>query len=78
MCGAIACYLTNISLIRAYVKMRTGEFDTTEVSPGVQAWELTAGTGIVPVWVSLIGMFGICFLLAIPFELSRWRWIILV
>jgi predicted acyltransferase len=70
--GAIICYLVSNLLIQAYVRRRTGEFDTAEVSPGVQAWELTAGRVVVPRWVSALGLFSLCFALAILFELTRW------
>jgi len=40
--------------------------------PGIQKWELTAGTGIVPKWVPCIGIVSIAFFLASPFELVAW------
>lgn len=52
----------------AIIQRKVG-LDTREVAPGVQAWEQTAGRGIVPRWVSFVGVLGMCFLLAIPFSL---------
>ena len=72
LAGALICYLVNVALIKAYIIRHDGYFDTTEVEPGVQAWELTAGSGVVPRWVSVLGLMSPCFLLAIPFELLRW------
>lgn len=69
---AVVCYAVSALLIGAFIKRRTGSFDTTDALPGVQAWELTAGTGMVPMWVSWIGLAGICFALAIPFEGIAW------
>lgn len=58
----IALYLTNIFLIRYYIKKRASgvvELDELYGKPmkdGEYLWEKTAGTGIVPKWVSFIGI----------------------
>lgn len=53
-------YLLNVLLIKHYIRKRTPDFASTEeVLPGVQKWELTAGVGIVPKWVSVIGLLAI-------------------
>lgn len=50
-------YLLNIGLIQYFIKRRTPDFASSEeVIPGVQKWEMTAGLGIVPKWVSVIGL----------------------
>lgn len=57
---AVVLYLVNITLIQLYIKKRASDFASSdEVMPGVQAWELTAGLGIVPKWVSWIGLLAI-------------------
>jgi hypothetical protein len=68
--GLVFCYVVSASLTRAYIERRAPEFASNEEAvPGLQAWELTAGTGIVPKWVSWVGMLGMGFALAMPFEL---------
>ena len=54
----IILYFLNIFLIRAYI----GEKAPDTLDNG--SWELTAGTGIVPKWVSVIGLIGMGFILA--------------
>ena len=67
--GAV-CYVVSGMLTHAYIEKRAPEFlRDGEVMPGVKNWELTAGVGIVPRWVSLIGVIGMGFALASPFEL---------
>ncbi|MEW6614668.1 MAG: hypothetical protein AB1401_04295 [Thermodesulfobacteriota bacterium] len=57
---AVVLYLVNIALIQLFIKKRTPNFASNdEVVPDVQAWELTAGLGIVPKWVSWIGLLAI-------------------
>jgi len=57
---AIFFYLLNIILIQYFIKKKTPDFASTkEAFPGVQKWELTAGVGIVPKWVSAIGLLSI-------------------
>ncbi len=43
-------YFLNINLIRFFIKARNPEFANDE------DWESTAGLGIVPKWVSVIGL----------------------
>ena len=52
-----------------YIRNRAPDFASKqEVAPGVPMWYLTAGTGVVPNWVSIIGLLSFAFLLAIPLE----------
>ena len=55
---AICLYFLNVALIRYFIKKRAPEFAND------QMWEATAGTGIVPKWVSSIGLFSISALIA--------------
>lgn len=67
---AILLYVLNSVLIKRYISRRAPAFASTEdVEPGVQAWELTAGAGIVPRWVSGIGLAAFACLLALLFPL---------
>jgi hypothetical protein len=50
--AGIVLYFLNIFLVRAYIGQRAP--DTLEND----TWESTAGTGIVPRWVSVLGLFG--------------------
>jgi len=73
---AAVLYIINAILIKRYIETRTPEFASTEeVSGGKQKWELTAGTGVVPKWVSWIGLAAIASLLALllPFFASLFR-----
>jgi hypothetical protein len=73
---AAVLYVTNVLLIQWYIQRRAPEFASTEeVIPGTQKWELTAGTGIVPKWASIIGLAAIASLvaLAMPFVASLLR-----
>ena len=58
---AVLLYLLNIGLIQYFIKSRTPDFASSEevIPPGVQKWEMTAGLGIVPKWVSVIGLLSI-------------------
>ena len=57
---AILLYFLNVMLIQYFIKKRTSDFSSSEeVLPGVQKWELTAGLGVVPKWVSIIGLLAI-------------------
>jgi L-lactate permease len=57
---AILLYLLNTVLIQYFIRRRTLDFASSEeVLPGTQKWELTAGLGIVPKWVSVIGLLAI-------------------
>lgn len=66
--AALVLYIAHNAALYSFLN-RNGGIDTSEVSPGVQAWELTAGSGIVPKWVSLIGLAAAWFVLALPFFL---------
>lgn len=65
---ALLLYSASAMLTQLFISRRVG-FDTSDTGRGMQAWELTAGTGVVPKWVSWIGVAAICFGLAVPFEL---------
>ncbi len=65
-------FVSNYLTVNFVRKRAPGFASKEEVVPGVQAWELTAGTGIVPRWVSFIGLLAIAFVLASPFELFAW------
>jgi hypothetical protein len=57
---AILLHLVSVILIRYFIKKKTPEFASSEeVLPDTQKWELTAGLGIVPKWVSVIGLLSI-------------------
>ena len=61
--GAVL-YVLNSLLIRHYIAKRAPDFAShEEVRPGVQMWELTAGWGVVPRWVSRLGILGLAFLI---------------
>ncbi|HEX5758225.1 MAG TPA: hypothetical protein VF121_03445 [Thermoanaerobaculia bacterium] len=67
---AFALYVANSVLMKHYIARRAPDFAShEEFRPGIQKWELTAGTGIVPKWVSLIGLASIAALLALLFPL---------
>ena len=53
-------YLLNISLIQYFIKRKNPDFASNEETfSNIKKWELTAGTGIVPKWVSIIGLLSI-------------------
>ena len=53
-------YLLSVVLIQYFIKKRIPDFAfSEEVFPDIQKWELTAGLGIVPKWVSVIGLLSI-------------------
>ena len=54
--AGLILYFLNIALIRAYIPKRAP--DTLQD----EAWEETAGTGVVPKWESIIGMIGMGFM----------------
>jgi len=63
-------YILNVFLMKHFIQNRAPEFANTDEGPGgIQKWELTAGTGIVPKRGSWIGLASIASLLAllIPF-----------
>jgi len=56
----VLLYLLNVLSIQYFIKKRMPDFASSEeVLPDVQKWELTAGLGIVPKWVSVIGLLAI-------------------
>jgi hypothetical protein len=59
----VVCYVTNGILTGYYIEKRAPDFANSErVFGDVRTWELTAGLGIVPKWVSWIGLMSIaCF-----------------
>ena len=69
----VVCYIVNIILIHHYIAKRTPELlDIEEEVAGKKAWEFTAGLGIVPRWVSYIGLVSIsCFMAAVA--LALWK-----
>lgn len=58
----VACYFLSIFLIRYYIERSSpGLLDQDLAMPKPQRgqeylWEKTAGTGVVPKWVSVIGL----------------------
>lgn len=52
----VVLYFLNVFLIRSYV----GRHNPTLIDS--DEWEDTAGTGVVPKWVSLIGLIGMGFI----------------
>lgn len=56
--AGIILYFVNIFLIRANIMKRAPKTLENE------SWETTAGTGIVPRWVSVIGLIGMGFISA--------------
>jgi hypothetical protein len=63
------CYVSHAILTASFIRKRAPEFLTNEETAfGVQKWELTAGLGIVPKWVSWIGLasFACIFALLMP------------
>jgi hypothetical protein len=68
---SIFLYLLNVALIKYFVKKRTPDFTSSEeVLPGIQKWELTAGLGIVPKWVSVVGLLAISALVTAVLHLA--------
>jgi hypothetical protein len=66
--GAVL-YIVNSVLINWYIERRAPNLAShDDVGFGLEAWELTAGTGVVPRWVSWLGLLSLGFFLAIPFE----------
>lgn len=68
---SFALYFANSVLIRRYIARRAPEFAShAKVGPGgVEKWELTAGSGAVPRWVSYLGLASIASLVALLFPL---------
>lgn len=69
---AVVLHLVSATLTQLFIKKHAPDFaSTNEVIPGVQAWELTTGLGIVPKWVSCIGLLAISALVT-----AVWPWVI--
>lgn len=63
---ALLCYTATTMLTGYFIEKKAPEFASKEVVFGnVQKWELTAGLGIVPKWVSFIGLMSFSCLLAL-------------
>ena len=56
---AILLHFVNVLLIWYFIKKKTPDLLLLKNLPGIHKWELTAGTGIVPKWVSVIGLLAI-------------------
>lgn len=57
---AVMLYLLNVWLMYYFIKRQAPDFASSEeVLPGSQKWEMTASLGIVPKWVSVIGLLSI-------------------
>jgi hypothetical protein len=53
-------YATNIILIQYFIRKHAPDLASTEeIAPGLQTWELSAGLGVVPRWVSVLGLLAI-------------------
>ena len=66
---AILLWVAHGALTGRYIARRNPEYlSNQEVIPGVQKWELTAGSGVVPRWVSYLGIasLGALFALLLP------------
>ena len=77
----ILLYLTNIYLIRHFINKKASgvlELDAAYEKPmkdGEYLWEKTAGTGIVPKWVSWIGISSYaCFAGIVIWLIILWIW----
>lgn len=76
---AMVLYFLSIYLTHYFIKKRVPEMASFEEAlPDIQLWELTAGLGIVPKWVSAIGLLPISILITaiLPWITTFIRWII--
>jgi len=67
---SIIFYFVSAYLTKYFIEKRVPDFASTEESlNGMQKWELTAGLGVVPKWVSYIWLASISCLIAllVPF-----------
>lgn len=65
---AVGLYALNIRLVFYYIRRRAPEFHNDEM------WDLTAGLGVVPRWVSGIGLLAYSPIVAIVI-VWIWRWL---
>jgi hypothetical protein len=66
----LALYFVHSILMTGFIRKRAPEFlSKEEVRPEVEKSELTAGTGVVPKWASVVGLAAVGFVLSSPFEL---------
>lgn len=63
---AFALYVVNSLLIQHFIRKRAPELATDET------WELTAGLGIVPKWVSFLGLLSISAVITAVLPLIGW------
>ncbi|MEN6373185.1 MAG: hypothetical protein ABFD75_00215 [Smithella sp.] len=66
--AGMSLYLGNVLLIRSYVIKRAPELANNEM------WEMTAGTGIVPKWISFLGLLAIPAFIAAGIWFLKWYW----
>ena len=64
----VVLYFGNVLLIRSYVIKRSPEFANDAM------WEMTAGTGIVPKWVSFLGLLAYPAFIAAGIWFFTWYW----
>lgn len=72
----LVLYLLSGFLIGRFIERRAPDLALTEEAvTGVQMWELTAGTGIVPRWVSWLGIlaFGAALAAVVPWVVALFR-----
>lgn len=69
---AVTLWRINISLVRQYESRQITELNDrkTEIAPGVQPWMMTQGLGVVPHWVSFIGLLAVSAALALVISLA--------
>jgi len=66
--AGVGLYLGNVLLIRSYIIKRAPGFANDRM------WEMTAGTGIVPKWVSFLGLLAIPAFIAAGIWFFKWYW----
>lgn len=64
----VVLYFGNVLLIRSYVNKRSHELENNAM------WEMTAGTGIVPKWVSFLGLLAYPAFIAAVIWFFTWYW----
>jgi hypothetical protein len=80
LCLGILLYFINIYFTRAYIRRKAPgvlELDEAYGEPmqnGEYLWEKTAGSGIVPKWVSLIGIASYACFAGTIIWLITWHW----